>query len=614
MALLGSFSDGNNQAVGVTAYNVWTIAHEVPAEKIPSSRVAFVTTGTVGRFSWTSGAYVGRHQIEVAIASRTAAGALRAIDQRDVVKLALNDGALRKDSPNGEAESAPFHLVTVLDPGLGPVGTHPQLGSSWNVGDSLVVLARLLDNGDGFQGGSFYVGDVTVTAFDLVALDAEGVPYVADEFQPPQRVAVTPGGGVLDPGSEVLGSPGETWLAFYSFNYQAFASSVGPRLGLFHNFDAAGGYRLDEQGLDGVSHVTSAGPTVERNRQAVTGGFAIVTQGDVTEPAGPYPGNAYRLGWTGGDAYTAGTAGNPAEQTKVKRATYFAVRLRDAAGAEDFYQVRIDNGDPFGTTPVSPTFRPVPRPGQPFEVTVDAPTLYVTYHQARTGNPRSSPPSSWRAYVTGDNQTPLLAVHVHNTTARWLLERVPFAVYFQPRGLGQDVRFELQWWSGIQNTQTNTDAAGLFWRTVGFYFETEPSNTATDLPAVAPAVAIVPGRESLDPADLPALPRAPARELDEIQEVRGYSFNADTGYRWRLPRFTAARRSFSLEFPGLSRSERSSLLDFFRASPAFAWAPPGETASAWLVVERPTISEDSAKLATLTVRVAELVFTDPPAP
>lgn len=614
MALLGSFSDGNGQSREVSNYNVWTIVHEVEAAKIPSSLVAFVTTGSVGRFSWTPGSAIGRHQIEIALASRTSAGPLRAIDQRDVVRLALEDGALAKGAPNGDDEAAPFQIVTVLDPLAGSVGTHPQFGNAWNVGDSLVVLARFLDNGDGFRGASCYVGDVTVTVFDLAQLNAELVPYVADEFAPTGPI---PAGGpssgpvILDPGSQVLGSPDETWLAFYSFTYQAFASFGGPRLGPFHNYDATTGLVRDEQGLDGVPHPAGVPVWLDNTRQALTGGFAVVTQGDVG--ASP-PNNFYRLGWSARDTYDAGAAGRPTQQTQIKRASYFAVRLRDAAGVEDFYDVKIDDGDPFGISPVSPVFREVPKPGQPFEVTVDAPTLYVTFHQARTGNPRSAPPSSYRAFVTGDLLTPLLATHIHNTTTRWPQELTPFAVHFQPRGLGQDVRFELQWWSGIANSSTAADASGYFWRTVGFYFETDPSNTPRDLPAVAPAVVIVPGRETLDPSDLPVLPRTPARELEELQEVPGYTFRADSGYSWRLPKFTAPRRSFALEFPGLDHLERVALADFFRTSPAFAWAPPGESATAWLVVERPQISEDSAKLATLTVRVAELVFTDPPIP
>jgi hypothetical protein len=122
-------------------------------------------------------------------------------------------------------------------------------------------------------------------------------------------------------------------------------------------------------------------------------------------------------------------------------------------------------------------------------------------------------------------------------------------------------------------------------------------------------VALVPGRESPDVGSLEVLPFEPQAQIAEVQDVPAHTFQGDTGYRWNLPRFAQARRSLQLQFVGLSASERDQLLEFLRVNVTFAWTPPGQVATAFIVTDRPTTSSDSSLTYGLSVRVFELVFT-----
>jgi hypothetical protein len=575
----------------------WQIVHRVPVEQTAvSNSLAFVVHGSVGHVQW--GANTERHQIEVALGIVQEGGAL-VVDSRDTFRIALQDTTIGALNSDGGLCSYPFQfLATVAADGY----DHPLFGTIWKAAEQLVVVARIVSNGSAGQEASCYVSDVVAVIFDLSELAAEGVPYYTHRYEPQQPQTLTLSPRVLDYGQTLSSTAGEVYLVFHAWSFRSYTGNGGPLLQIMQSDGTLAASRArDELGIDGVDHSPAVPSQIDNLRQMNCGGFAVVEQGR---------GGLDLVGFSARDQARSVSGFG----TAVKRAQWFAVRLKSSAGIDDFYGVRIDD-DLDDPQRIVDLFN-YPAPGQfgaPFEVQPANPTTYALFTQARIAKSSglAGRLTSFRHLVTGTDGSPIVSLPVINTTTKDRDEPVPYNAYIRGRDLAGQAGFRIVWANTIGSIAIPAPLAASWYRTVGFGFETNPSTF--NFPAVTPGtfVQIVPDRESLDVGSLVELPRQPSAQLDETQEVPGSTFVGDTGYRWRLPKLVASRRSLSIAFDGLDATERDELLQFFRSNPTFAWTPPGEVARPWLVVERPVSSADSIRYV-VTVRVLELVFFDNP--
>ncbi len=147
-----------------------------------------------------------------------------------------------------------------------------------------------------------------------------------------------------------------------------------------------------------------------------------------------------------------------------------------------------------------------------------------------------------------------------------------------------------------------------------WHWENDPNLTPYPKPALPAPTAIVPGREAPNASALPTLPSMPDSAIETEAEVARHAFESDdlTFVTW--PKFMVTRRTFRLQWSGLTTAQRDTLLAFFaaQAQRAFQWTPPSETIALALVVTNdPTTIDQGRGSHRVQLEATELVWTGP---
>lgn len=112
----------------------------------------------------------------------------------------------------------------------------------------------------------------------------------------------------------------------------------------------------------------------------------------------------------------------------------------------------------------------------------------------------------------------------------------------------------------------------------GWHWQNNPQNVANVIPAVPAAITIVPDRESPNVTALSALPNGASgdRLLPDVQQqietqIERFEFDSDDQTKVTWPHFLTPRRTFRLQWSGLSQADRDTLLNFFATQTNRIW-------------------------------------------
>lgn len=347
--------------------------------------------------------------------------------------------------------------------------------------------------------------------------------------------------------------------------------------------------------MDGRPPISPAG---SRTRVCV-GGFRVL-EGSIDA--------ATVLGWKCSDRYVAGAGGAPAFQSAFYRGCYFVVRT------SALYAFLHRQEDASSTAPI--VFGNASQAldiAYPLEPTFAAPTSFAVFAQTRI-QPVGGIifPRGYRPQVTGDFQTPTFGrAHL---APQWaiLAERVPYAVGGEWTGVGVGKGEDRYEWNAIapQPIASEPLQRSAHLCIFGFGLDDDPGNGDPPAVLVGSELQIVPGRESPSPAGLPVIPREPDAGYSEDANDLETRLQAETGHTHPAPLWTRGRRSFSVQWSGLTAAQRDELLAVLIPNAAVAWRP--KTAPdllAFRVIERARAANQGL-LYTITARLLELVWTE----
>lgn len=497
-------------------------------------------------------------------------------------------------------------------------GYTPGFRTGWDTADDLVLWAKIDPNGDPsslLTGASFRITDAGLLGFSLQNV---GVEYFHDLYSPG-----APFPGNLSNGeqnhhmSSIAGwaAGAGTWLGFSQTTYIPLGENTAPSW--WTVYDAAGSFPgTRELGRGDGTNGGPIGMMARTDLDNSTGKMAVHADGGAfvrTNPASLAQFGIVGKEWS--------------SQTPSLLVDWecFALRVDSGAssgGLGQFQHVRKDappggtlksifNDENFATRlsePIEITAEPTALSdlllsvGSWFQNTIDE----VSYHA------NAEPLLGGTLKITQQLDPWIRASTYKDSPRHNIGGRVPG---YPMSGLQWNCQVDQN--IGETGKQLNRRAQDFL--VCGWNWENNPADIPYNLPAVPAAVAIVPGRESLDVGSLNALPNGAGGEqlLPEVgrglqDEMARHAFEPDDGELLTWPHFLTPRRTFRLIWRGLSRADRDTLLAFFaaQADRAFKWAPPGESDTAFVVHSSPS-SRDVGLVHEVTVTAVELVWTGP---
>lgn len=577
-------------ATVVAGGSTWHVIDTLfPSTVVAGGQFAFYVAGNVGGFAWT-GSQISATRIEVALAEILADGSIGTISLTDFHACRVGDGRLRTITTPGAGW--PFGFLCIVSSSA----AHPEFGSSFASGRGLALVARILTGGDPGP-SSAQVTDWWAIAFDLTAI-ASGSRCVGVVDPASKPAFGVPSGAPLEEwGTVALPSSSGQWLVFWSVVSMSSGSGFAPTVELYSKLTATGGTPTNLQdscAMDGRPPLSPAG---SRTRVAA-GGFRVL-EGSID--------SATVLGWKCADRYTAGGS-NPAFQTAFWRGNYFAVET-SALYSFLFRQDDDSNGAPIVFGNLSDAADIV----YPLEPTFTAPTSFVVLAQTRIRQIGGVIlPRHYRPQVSGDFLTPIFGRCALSPQWAIALERVPFALAGEWTGVGVgrgEARYEFACLSPV-TIGTSPLQRSAHMTVLGFGLDDDPGNGDPPAVIVGTELQIIPGREAPDPGTLPVVPLEPNAGYTETGTDTETRMRVETGHAHSWPLWTRGRRTFSLQWSGLTAAQRDALLAVLIPNAAVAWRPKTEPAAlAFRVVERPRAS-NVAKLYTVSATLLELVWTE----
>lgn len=574
----GSLVDTWGSQPGPVGGDGWTLVTTLPQAALPAgtTRLVVFVNGKVGNIA-RQGAGTPRAGI-LQVCLGLASGAKSPLHMQIVPVLeALGplDGLLFQ-----------FCLMQSASPSI----SDPFFGSTWNndSGDELAIWARGFWNGDvPTYTAAFEVSDITWLWFDTDTIP--GTEQLCEHFFPSPPHALTTTNTPIHLASNTPGASGQKWLHFHCLTYRPLSPTSNAPLFQF-------GYH------DGTSFHEQVGTNGRWGQQRC---IEVPTQeGQLSQGCFWYqdhPSGTVHPGVRGQDR-------NPTTPTQVLRHCYFGLRLDSLSDVLVRTEIDVPNATSslFQVTPAFPhVYVPLERPATGL---VSAPSVFV--HGIVQTDGLAQTYDSVLLTNTGRTLDPITMGSLTNGPRGEGVSSMAFSRYGLSASV-DDVQYRAMWVGMLNAPPRSLRVRDITIVQTTLVAEADPVPTGPPVPG-NPMV-LVPGRESADPAGLPAVPFAPDAAMNEevTATSRGRIAGA-TGYERTWPLFGRVRRQFGLRWSALTEGDARALFAFLRANPAFRFTPPAElSAIAMLQAARPELIQVSAGIFAVQSPCVELIWTGP---
>lgn len=470
------------------------------------------------------------------------------------------------------------------------------------------IWARLDPNGDGALNAAFYVVGGSLLAFKLDSIGAGN--WAEARYAPAAPTSLLPGSRNVAPIWLTLHSTAisgifdaeDEWLVASSIRYVPPSGTRGAPV--FQPFYSATGLPGAEEPLLGRSENHGFEAQVSPLLGIVgiryqTGGLSLLDA----------PVDGAHLGARGSCPNLAGT------QTQVLEIEHFAVRASAVLGA--WHGLLKDPGTP---PPAGSDLKLICIDSARAQAVSERET--IEWARPATLDIEVAACWAWRPLIVG------LAAHAHapfldtdtggrlyghglfrvsDSRVQALPEGVPLLLGATLGALAPAAQLQLWSW-GTPNVSGTELRQAVDFCFAAWCWENDPDIFADEPPAVPPASYLTLGRESLSVGSLPDLPSLPDVATPSSVVRRGARLEAGDGLVLTWPLWLGTRRIYTLTWSALDDAARDALLAVLAAQ--FRWTPPRDlSAVAFAPLGRATWTDLGAHRSTVTVRVAELIWT-----
>lgn len=558
--------------IGTGPNDGWSVVARLPSSRLPAanSGYSFLVIGKFGRFSYSGGPpNNGIVQIRIGDTAGTKHPGF-------VAQAYLTD-------PTIDELSQPFCFLVHVNSQVADA----LWGATWNGSFDLCVYARIYTNGDPLNyAGSFEVSDVAVQWWHVAAIPS-GKWQAGAESVAGLTMAASASYNTRIAGA-AFGAAGQRWMCQHSFSYIS-NNQIVPKF--------AFGFTLNSSTAEFTAKV---GAYDERWGASGRGPlFSILERPTHSWPAmwqHVLTDSTARVSWRGRDPL-----GATSPRTEILRHNWLAVRIDElyaVAAVESPLRVDMltDNSTESGLYPFEPAL--------PGHIT----PVVLFYCTQIPETPVSFTRNSWQIRLNDGRPVWTSRLALDGRANR---EGIP-DIAVSRNGLLPGpwaVRYE-----AFQHTQPGiarnradhaADVLGL-----QFHPDTSPSDVPDVPPTASAPVVVVPGRESLDVGSLLDLPIDPDGSYTESPTpIANSEVHGDTGYRRTWPVLLRPHRVLSVQWSGISKTQRDTLLAFLRGNAFFRWQPIGTTTKqAFAAATRPEVETVDNVSFTVRAQIVRLIY------